>query len=91
MQEFKTLQDKYEWGTNIYYYLSAIYGIHPTYIQEMISDERYGSENILSSINFLKLNNSSSFSFDNLNRANSGIIGNEKVLVIKNCAETKQY
>ena len=24
----------------------------PTYIQEMISDERYGSENILSSINF---------------------------------------
>ena len=78
MQEFKTLQDKYEWGTNIYYYLSAIYGIHPTYIQEMISDERYGSENILSSINFLKLNNSSSFSFDNLNRANSGIIGNEK-------------
>ena len=46
----------------------------------------------LSSINFLKLNNSSSFSFDNLNRANSGIIemkrevGHQKI-----GAETKQY
>ena len=104
MQDFQLLHTKYQWGTNIYYYLSAIYGIHPTYIQEMLSDERYGSENILSSINFLKSNNSSSFSFDNLNKANSGIIGDEKgnwsaknwcksktVLILCSGPSTKKY
>ena len=34
---FKSLKDKYNWGTNTYYYLAGLYGIHPTYIQEMIS------------------------------------------------------
>lgn len=33
---FLQLKDKYQWGTNIYYYLAAKYSIHPTYIQELL-------------------------------------------------------
>lgn len=32
---FKKLYDKYKWGPNYLYYLSSLYGIHPTYIQAM--------------------------------------------------------
>ena len=34
---FEPLKNKYEWGTNTYYYMSGKYGIHPTYIQEMLA------------------------------------------------------
>ena len=54
LKEFSLLQKEYNWGPNIYYFLSAIHGIHPTYIQEMSGDQRYSSEQMLSAINFLK-------------------------------------
>jgi 4-hydroxy 2-oxovalerate aldolase len=78
LEEFGMLHKKYNWGSSVYYYLSASYGIHPTYVQEMLSDERYGIDNILSALNFLKSTASPSFSFEKMNRAASGIAGNEK-------------
>jgi len=36
----------YNWGTNKYYKLSANKKIHPTYVQEMLSDDRYKSNDI---------------------------------------------
>ena len=39
--DFKLLKRIYNWGTNKYYYLSGLYKIHPTYIQMLISDNRY--------------------------------------------------
>ena len=77
LNEFNKLQQKHRWGPNIYYYLSASYGIHPTYIQGMLGDERYGTEQILSAINFLKPCDSNSFSFKNMLRASLGIQGSE--------------
>jgi len=41
---FKKLKKKYQWGPNKYYEIAAKKKIHPTYIQEMLSDERYGSK-----------------------------------------------
>ena len=41
LPEFNLLKKKYNWGTNSYYYLSGLYKIHPTYIQMLISDDRY--------------------------------------------------
>ena len=38
---FKPLQAKYGWGTNPYYYMAGQYGIHPSYIQEMLANSRY--------------------------------------------------
>jgi len=51
---FRKMQDKYGWGTNPYYYLAGKYGIHPTYIQVMLSDSRYMSDDIFSVIEHLK-------------------------------------
>jgi 4-hydroxy 2-oxovalerate aldolase len=55
-RQFEPMQRKYGWGPNPYYYLSGSYGIHPTYIQEMLSDQRYEQEDILGAIDFLRKN-----------------------------------
>lgn len=77
LQDFNKLHKCYQWGPNIYYYLSAIHGIHPTYIQEMLGDERYGTDQLLSAINFLKSSKVPFFSFENMLRAAAGIEGSE--------------
>jgi len=104
LQEFNKLQRKYQWGPSIYYYLSAIHGIHPTYIQEMLGDERYDTDQILSAINFLKSSNTPFFSFENMLRAAAGVEGNEHgswsaegwlngrtVLILGSGPSTKKY
>ncbi|WP_019865224.1 aldolase catalytic domain-containing protein [Methylovulum miyakonense] len=53
-KHFKPMQDHYGWGANPYYYLAGKYGIHPTYIQKMLSDSRFGEAEILSVIDHLK-------------------------------------
>jgi len=42
-KKFLKLKNIYKWGTNNYYYLSGLYKIHPTFIQMLISDSRYGN------------------------------------------------
>jgi len=49
---FIGLKKKYDWGMNNYYYLAAKYNVHPSYIQNMISDPRYSSEDILQTIKY---------------------------------------
>jgi 4-hydroxy 2-oxovalerate aldolase len=74
LQDFAKLQKKYGWGENIYYFLSAVHGIHPTYIQEMLSGEFYDTEQILSAINFLK---NSTIPFYSLEKMLSAVLGVE--------------
>lgn len=66
---FKPLQQKYGWGANPYYYLAGQYGIHPSYIQEMMADNRYSEEDILAVIEHLKVEGGKKFSFTTLNAA----------------------
>lgn len=68
-EHFKPMQSHYGWGTNPYYYLAGKYGIHPTYIQEMLSDSRYDEEDILAVIQHLRVEGGKKFTFDNLNTA----------------------
>ena len=65
-QHLKPLQQQYEWGTNPYYYLAGKHGIHPTYIQEMLSDSRFGEEDLLSVIERLTTSDSKKFSSSRL-------------------------
>ena len=51
---FIQLKEKYKWGTNYYYYLAGLYGIHPTYIQIMLSDSKYNKDDIVFIIDQLK-------------------------------------
>ena len=78
LQEFRQLQQLYQWGSNVYYFLSAVHGIHPTYIQEMLGHGRYSTDQILSAINFLKSSQAPFYSFENMLRAISGMEGDEK-------------
>ncbi|MDO6418774.1 aldolase, partial [Amphritea sp. 2_MG-2023] len=63
---FQPLKNKCGWGSNPYYYLSGKYGIHPTYIQEMLSDSRYTEEDILAAISHLKEEGGKKFSINDL-------------------------
>jgi 4-hydroxy 2-oxovalerate aldolase len=53
-EHFGPMQYRCGWGKNPYYYLSGKYGIHPTYIQEMLSDRRDGAPEILGVIEHLR-------------------------------------
>ena len=58
MNFFQALKNKYQWGSNIYYYLAGKYDIHPSYIQTMLNDNRFSQEDRISVINLLKNMNS---------------------------------
>jgi len=60
--DFKYLKEKYLWGTNSYYFMAAQCSIHPTYIQTILSDDRFKEEDILSVINYLESEDSTKFS-----------------------------
>jgi 4-hydroxy 2-oxovalerate aldolase len=66
---FKPMKDDYGWGTNPYYYLSGKYGIHPTFIQEMLWDKRFDEVDILAVIDRLKCDGAKKFSYDAINSA----------------------
>lgn len=65
-RHFKPMKDHYGWGINTYYYLAGKYGIHPTYIQEMLGDSRYSEVDILAAIEHLKLVGGKKFSLSTL-------------------------
>lgn len=66
---FQPMQAHYGWGSNPYYYLAGKYAIHPSYIQEMLSNSRYSEEDILAAINHLKIEGGSKFSLTTLEAA----------------------
>lgn len=66
---FQPLKNQCGWGSNPYYYLSGKYGIHPTYIQEMLSDNRFSEEDVLAVIEHLRKEGGKKFSFDRLDTA----------------------
>ncbi len=51
---FLPLKAHFGWGTNVFYYLGGVYGIHPTYIQEMLNDARYSDDDILAVLDYLR-------------------------------------
>lgn len=68
-KHFKPMQSLYGWGTNPYYYLAGQYGIHPTYIQHMLTDNRFTEEDIIAVIEHLKAEGGKSFSLNTLDAA----------------------
>jgi len=66
---FRPMQQAYGWGTNPFYYLAGKYGIHPTYIQQMLSDSRYDEADVFAVIEYLKKVGGNKFSSDALDAA----------------------
>jgi len=65
---FRPLQARHNWGTNTYYYLAGKYGIHPTFIQEMLADPRFGGFDVLAVIDHLRGVGGKKYSLDALER-----------------------
>jgi len=63
-RHFNAMQKHYGWGENPYYYLAGKYNIHPTYIQEMLNDPRYGEADILLMIEHLRAVGGKKFAFE---------------------------
>lgn len=68
-QYFRPMQHTCGWGTNTYYYLAGKYGIHPSYVQEMLGDPRYSEEDVLAVINLLRVRGGKRFCLDALDSA----------------------
>lgn len=66
---FQPLKTRYGWGTNPYYYLCGKFGIHPSYVQEMLTDPRYSEEDILAVIEHLRIEGGKKFCLDTLDTA----------------------
>jgi 4-hydroxy 2-oxovalerate aldolase len=66
---FNPMKTQYGWGTNSYYYLAGQFGIHPSYIQEMLADSRYSEEDILAVIERLKVEGGKKFNHNTLDTA----------------------
>ena len=48
--DFRQLQKKFSWGPNIYYQLAAKLDIHPTFVQAILSENRYSGEDIFQAL-----------------------------------------
>ena len=78
LDEFTELQKHYGWGPNLLYYLSAEYGIHPTYVQEMSGRVNMDAQQQVEALNYLNSTDSSGFSRENLSQAFLNEGGNQK-------------
>lgn len=72
---FQPMQQRYGWGTNPYYFLAGRHGIHPTYIQEMLTDVRYGDADLLMAIDALRASGGKKYNPDTLETARHFYLG----------------
>jgi 4-hydroxy 2-oxovalerate aldolase len=72
LKDFTPMQRLHGWGANLLYHLAADNDIHPTYIQEMLSDDRYEIEDILQTIEFIKPMQAKSYQKNLLDLAKTG-------------------
>lgn len=104
---FEPLQKKSGWGSNLMYFLGAQHNVHPTYIQNLLSDTHYGTDEIIGAIEYLKnLETSSSYDLAHYKKALSssgefktisgsnelvGIAQDREVLLIANGPSLSKY
>ena len=99
---FLKLKNKYNWGKSIYYKLAAMKNIHPTFIQNILLDNKFTHQQIVQILKNIKKFQSSSYNSGTLNK--SYLINNtyeklsylkkdlykKNVLLISNGISTKQ-
>ncbi len=52
---FAPMQAHYGWGTNAFYYLAGQHAIHPSFLQELLTGDRYGIEEVLAAVENLRV------------------------------------
>jgi len=61
VEELNLLKESYKWGSNFYYHYAANHNIHPTYVQTLLSDDRYDGSQALEALKFLSQEKSTSY------------------------------
>tara|TARA_B100000902_G_scaffold213715_1_gene203244 strand:- start:3285 stop:4886 length:1602 start_codon:yes stop_codon:yes gene_type:complete len=51
---FEPLKKKYKWGSNPFYYFAGLNSIHPSFVQQMLTNESFQTEDIYSNLNYLR-------------------------------------
>ncbi|WP_082656915.1 aldolase catalytic domain-containing protein [Pseudomonas citronellolis] len=69
LRHFEPMQREYGWGTNLLYHIGAIKNVHPTYIQQLYSDHRFGPCERAAAISYLGSIPAASFDDQNLEKA----------------------
>lgn len=72
VDDFNALKIKHKWGPSIYYNYAATKNIHPTYTQNLLQDDRYNDDDILSTLRSLSNHESTAYSEDLLRKATYG-------------------
>jgi 4-hydroxy 2-oxovalerate aldolase len=89
------LKKKYNWGTNLFYKISAKNNIHPTFIQRLMEEKKYNNSIIKSIISYLRETKSSFYDaniFDDLFLNSNSIKkkyydhDNKEILIIGNAS-----
>lgn len=104
---FEAMQKEYGWGSNLLYFLGAQNDVHPTYIQNLLSNTHYGTDEIIGAIDYLsKLEGTTSYngtvldtalSFSNIkaevagSNDAQGLFNGKDILIITNAPSTKKY
>jgi 4-hydroxy 2-oxovalerate aldolase len=107
IRHFEVLQKDYGWGSNLLYFLGAQNDVHPTYIQNLLSNTHYGTDEIIGAIDYLsKLEGTTSYNGAILNTALTftdtknevtgskdvlSLFSDKNVLVLANGPSTKKY
>ena len=107
IKHFAPMQNKCGWGSSLPYFLGAQNDIHPTYIQNLLTGDEYGDDEIVAAIDYLsQLEGTTSFNGDILKSAISfsgnscqvtgtnvlvDIFADKEVLIIANGPSTKKY
>ena len=50
---FEPLKERYKWGSNPFYYYAGLNSIHPTFVQQMLSDTGFDPEDIYNNLDNL--------------------------------------
>ncbi|GAM69532.1 4-hydroxy-2-oxovalerate aldolase [Vibrio sp. JCM 19236] len=107
IRHFETMQKEYGWGSNLLYFLGAQNDVHPTYIQNLLSNTHYGTDEVIGAIDYLsKLEGTTSYNgavldtalnfSDNKGKITGsekikGLFDNHKILIIANSRSTEKY
>ncbi|OBS94232.1 pyruvate carboxyltransferase [Vibrio tasmaniensis] len=107
IRHFESMQKNYGWGSNLLYFLGAQNDVHPTYIQNLLSNPHYGTDEIIGAIDYLsKVEGTTSYNGAVLDIALTfsdgesdingsqdvqGLFDDRNVLIIANTPSTEKY
>lgn len=107
IRHFEPLQKDYGWGSNLLYFLGAQNDVHPTYIQNLLSNKHYGTDEVVGAIRYLSsLEGTTSYNgsiFDSALKFNNSVneisgskcllnrFVGKEILIIANGDSTKYY